>query len=467
MVSDRRGAKSFPLGTSMVFRQADEAVSNGSIKKVEKRGNVGEPSKDKNGRDDNKRTRTGNAFASTANHVGRENTGTWPKCTTCNSYHAPEGPRRTCFNCNRPGHLAKDYRGVQRNMNPVNARNPTVRACYECGSTDHVRSACPRLNRAQGPEENRPNQVATNNGSIEPIEFGFRYEIEIASGQLVEIDKAGHFPDVVAKLFFGSSNLTADPNAVSMIQTASHLSPNAVGDIQTASSEPGIWVLESGEYKKTFTSSGVGTGSMQVLYGFEFKVETLWDHTFEVEPQENVDQGAGLQEVQTQNLMDYQLARDREQHLACELFGYREDSNEAAFAVAAVDKIYAHESLTFIYTIACEVISTKSNDDSHDYYWEYAPVGSQEYQVVCTRPDIASVGVDMLDRFDRGLHANHIEALSITEAGYMTKERWLKGLLTESGYELRLVAGIFTGALVKGGPRSEVPAHIEVAAYRH
>nr|GFC29354.1 hypothetical protein [Tanacetum cinerariifolium] len=38
---------------------------DGSIKKVEKRGNMGEPSKDKNGRDDNKRTRTGNDFAST------------------------------------------------------------------------------------------------------------------------------------------------------------------------------------------------------------------------------------------------------------------------------------------------------------------------------------------------------------------------------------------------------------------
>ncbi|GJX12006.1 putative reverse transcriptase domain-containing protein [Tanacetum coccineum] len=231
--------------------QTDEAVRNRSIKKVEKKGNVGEPSKDKNGKDDNKRTRTGNAFASTANLVGRENTGAWPKCTTCNSYHAPRGPCRTCFNCNRPGHLAKDYRGVPRNVNPVNARNLTVRACYECGSTDHVRSACPRLNRAQGPEGNRPNQVAANNGGqgrgnqgnqargrafmlgaeearqdpnivtgtftlnnhfattlfdsgadysfvsttfipllgIEPSELGFRYEIEIASGQLVEIDK--------------------------------------------------------------------------------------------------------------------------------------------------------------------------------------------------------------------------------------------------------------------------------------
>ncbi|GJX06373.1 putative reverse transcriptase domain-containing protein [Tanacetum coccineum] len=170
----------------------DEAVRNGSIKKVEKRGNVGEPSKDKNGRDDNKRTRTGNAFATTVNPVGRVNASTWPKY----------------------------YRGVPRNMNHVNARNPTVRSCYECGSTDHVRPAYPRWNRAQGPRENRPNQVAANNGGqacgnqwnqargrafmfgaeeacqdsnivtgLEPNDLGFRYEIEIASGQLVEIDK--------------------------------------------------------------------------------------------------------------------------------------------------------------------------------------------------------------------------------------------------------------------------------------
>ncbi|GJY62213.1 reverse transcriptase domain-containing protein [Tanacetum coccineum] len=142
----------------------DEAVRNGSIKKVKKRGNLEENSKDKNGRDDNKRTRIGNVFATTVNPVRRENMGTWSKCTTCNSYHALGGPCRTCFNCNRPGHLAKDCRGVPRNLNPVNARNPTVRASYECGSTDHVRSTFPRLNRAQEREGNRPNQVAANNG---------------------------------------------------------------------------------------------------------------------------------------------------------------------------------------------------------------------------------------------------------------------------------------------------------------
>ncbi|GJU14677.1 uncharacterized mitochondrial protein-like protein [Tanacetum coccineum] len=56
-----------------------------------------------------------------------------------------------------------DCRGVPRNVNSVNAKNPTVRACYECGSTDHVRSACPRLNRAQEPDGKSSNQVAVYN----------------------------------------------------------------------------------------------------------------------------------------------------------------------------------------------------------------------------------------------------------------------------------------------------------------
>nr|GEV09310.1 reverse transcriptase domain-containing protein [Tanacetum cinerariifolium] len=190
----------------------DEAVRNGSIKKADKRGNVEEPSKDKNDRDDNKRTRTGNAFATTANPVRRENVGAWPKCATYNSYHAPGGPCCICFNCNRPGHLAKDCRGVPRNVNHINARNPPVRACYECGSTDHVRAF---MLGAEEPRQD-PNIVtgtftlnehsATtlfDSGAdysfvfsifipllgIEPSELGFRYEIEIASGQLVYINK--------------------------------------------------------------------------------------------------------------------------------------------------------------------------------------------------------------------------------------------------------------------------------------
>ncbi|GKB39430.1 putative reverse transcriptase domain-containing protein [Tanacetum coccineum] len=204
----------------------DEPVRNGSINKGEKRGNVGEPSKDRSGRDDNKRTRIVNSFATIVNPVGRENTGTWSKCTTYNSYHAPGGPCRACFNCNRPGYLARDCRSVPRNVNPINTRNPTIRACYECGSTDHVRGQGRgnQGNQARGrafmlgAEEARQdsnivtgmftlnNHFATtlfDSGAdysfvsttfiplldLEPSDLGFKYEIEIASGQLVEIDK--------------------------------------------------------------------------------------------------------------------------------------------------------------------------------------------------------------------------------------------------------------------------------------
>nr|GEX60633.1 hypothetical protein [Tanacetum cinerariifolium] len=133
---------------------------NGSIKKnPEKRGNEGEPNKDRNLRDDNKRTRTGNTFA--------------------------------------------------------------TQPCWERKhDIDHIKSACHRLNRVQGPRGNLPNHALDNNGGqgrrnqgnqtrgrafmlgakeacqdpnimtvIGPSDLGFRYEIKIASGQLVEIDK--------------------------------------------------------------------------------------------------------------------------------------------------------------------------------------------------------------------------------------------------------------------------------------
>ncbi|GJU17579.1 putative reverse transcriptase domain-containing protein [Tanacetum coccineum] len=180
-----------------------ESIRNGSLKKnTKKRGNDGEPSRDRNVKDDNKRTRTGNAFATTANLVRREYTGMTPKCTNYTLHHLPESPCQACFSSNRLGHLAKDYRVVPRMVNPVNARNPTAarRACFKCGGTDHFKASFPMLNQAQRPRGGRLNQVMAidggqghgNNGNqarIESSDLGFSYEIEIASGQLVEIDK--------------------------------------------------------------------------------------------------------------------------------------------------------------------------------------------------------------------------------------------------------------------------------------
>ncbi|GJX97259.1 reverse transcriptase domain-containing protein [Tanacetum coccineum] len=132
----------------------DEAVRTGALKKnTEKRRNNEELSRDGKVKGDNKRSRTGRAFATTtSNPVKKEHLGTTPKCTTYNYHHQPEIPCRLCTNCNHLGHFAKDCKVGPRMVNPVNARKPTTArgACFECGGTDHYKAVFPRLIR--GPE---------------------------------------------------------------------------------------------------------------------------------------------------------------------------------------------------------------------------------------------------------------------------------------------------------------------------
>nr|GFA46782.1 zinc finger, CCHC-type [Tanacetum cinerariifolium] len=159
------------------------------------------------------------------------------------------------------------------------------------------------------------------------------------------------------------------------------------------------------------------------------------DHTFEMEPHGNVDHVDGSHEVQTHDLMDYQLACDREQHLAYELFGYREDSNEAAFVMCMCSTTVARNAVTIAMAIT---------GDKHQTLLEGHSILSLEGSLSGDW-DVEKNGYGlMILGCARSLKANlqHMKARSTTEAGCMTftdawkKEIWLKGLLSESRYEL-------------------------------
>ncbi|GKF67901.1 reverse transcriptase domain-containing protein, partial [Tanacetum coccineum] len=103
---------------------ADEAVSCGTLTKgSDKRKGVEEPSKTRGSLKDNKKAKTGTRFVATTptrNEVGNSN--------------------------------PKDCRAPIRQVASVNAvrMSNNSRGCYKCGSPDHFRNTCPKLNRVPG-----------------------------------------------------------------------------------------------------------------------------------------------------------------------------------------------------------------------------------------------------------------------------------------------------------------------------
>nr|GEX72173.1 hypothetical protein [Tanacetum cinerariifolium] len=212
---------------------------------------------------------------------------------------------------------------------------------------------------------------------------------------------------------------------------------------------------ESEEYKKTLIGSGVCTCSMQVLHGFEFEVEPLRGHTFEKD---------GLKDDMDARSDVYVLSNGCKK-CSDDSDGYYWGIHQATKGLLdkAKGNVLGMEIVRDRSGYTMRVSQSRFYNGKLNGKWSciYA-VGSHEYQMVCTILDIASADMESLKA-----NLQHIETLSTTEAGYMTftepwkKKIWLKGLLTESIYELRLVAGIATGALVKGGSRSEVSTQVE------
>ncbi|GJZ24837.1 reverse transcriptase domain-containing protein, partial [Tanacetum coccineum] len=105
---------------------------------------------------DNKKSKTGTGFMATA-PPRNETIRYYPRCSKCYTHHPENRMCRLCFNCQKPGHFAKDCRAPNRQAALVNAvrMNNNLRVCHKCGSPDHFRNTCPKLNRASGQTRNQ------------------------------------------------------------------------------------------------------------------------------------------------------------------------------------------------------------------------------------------------------------------------------------------------------------------------
>ncbi|GJR28193.1 hypothetical protein Tco_1104425, partial [Tanacetum coccineum] len=226
---------------------------------------------------------------------------------------------------------------------------------------------------------------------------------------------------------------------------------------------------ESREYKKTFIGSS-DTGSVQVLQGVEFEVISKRKTRLkeEMDARSDVyvlnngckkyrdDNDGYYWEYTLGNVLGMKIVRDQSGNTL-------RVSQSRFYNKKLVQTLLERHSI-----LSLEGSLSRNCDVGKNDKWSciYA-VGIQEYQMVCTRLDIASTNVGMLDKFDRGLQTDVqvfvdfdytmgrsitviAEYITLTEAA---KEAiWLKGLAIESGFELNIVAGIATGALSKAIP---------------
>ncbi|GJU24266.1 putative reverse transcriptase domain-containing protein [Tanacetum coccineum] len=149
----------------------DEAVSCGTLTKGnEKRKSVEETSKSGGSWRDNKKAKVGTGFVATA-PPRNESMGPYSRCAKCYTFHLENGPCKVCYNCQKLGHFVKDCRAPFKQVVLVNAvkMGYKQKVCYECGSSEHLRNTCPKMNRAPGQAGNplalEGNRNAQNNGN--------------------------------------------------------------------------------------------------------------------------------------------------------------------------------------------------------------------------------------------------------------------------------------------------------------
>ncbi|GJX92728.1 zinc finger, CCHC-type containing protein [Tanacetum coccineum] len=209
-------------------------------------------------------------------------------------------------------------------------------------------------------------------------------------------------------------------------------------------------MLEPVKVKCIFLGYHKGTSSVQVLKGVKFEVEPQEDHTFEVEPHGNVDHVVGNAVTTTMAITgsihqaEIWATKGLLDKAKGNILGMEIVRDQSGNTLRVSQSRFYNEKLVqtlleghFILSLEGSLSGDCDVEKNGKWSCIYA-VGSQEYQMACTRLDIASDDVATY--------------MTLTKAA---KEAiWLKGLAIESGFELKIIVGISTGALSKAIPGS-------------
>nr|GEW76987.1 hypothetical protein [Tanacetum cinerariifolium] len=163
-----------------------------------------ESSKQSGERNDNKRAKVSKRFVASTTYRN-EYVGSLPKCAKCLAHHPKDRPCLVCFNCQKPGHIARNCRSPIKEVAPINAVKGGYEpgTCYERGGRKHYRNTCLKLNLAPGQVGNRltieRNQNSRNNkNQVKERAFNVNavgalqdpnVVTEVADGKKVKVDR--------------------------------------------------------------------------------------------------------------------------------------------------------------------------------------------------------------------------------------------------------------------------------------
>nr|GEY25732.1 hypothetical protein [Tanacetum cinerariifolium] len=169
----------------------DEAVSYGTLTKGnEKRKGVEESSKQGGGRNDNKRAKVSKGFVASTTYRN-EYDRSLLKCAKCLAYHPKDRPCLVCFNCQKPGHIARNYRSPIKQVAPINAVRGGYEpgTCYECGSTFSLNHHYATVLFDSGANFSFISTSFTPLLNVKSSFINPGYLIEVADGKKVEVDR--------------------------------------------------------------------------------------------------------------------------------------------------------------------------------------------------------------------------------------------------------------------------------------